>query len=223
MRTVATEPQPDPLVGEQFDDFDQQRRSTNQGVWVFLSSEVMLLGAAIAAYSIYRSEYAASFADGSRHLDDLLGTINTALLLISSAAMAMASHAVRHGARGRLIALLAIVATLGTAFLTIKGFEYAHAVRHDLVPGEGFEINGSYPDRVELFFGFYFVLTAVHAAHLLAGIGLVGWLALRVMRVAELRRHELWMGGIALYWHLVDVVWIWLFPLLYLVHPPVES
>lgn len=189
------------------------------GMWVFLASEILFFGALLLAYGWSRVHFPAGFGLASRHTDALLGTINTALLLTSSAAVAAAAGLAREAGQERIVArLLWGAATLGVLFLAIKGLEYRHEWQEHLFPGAGFALADT--PGAEMFFAFYFTATALHALHLAIGIGVLGVLAVG----AERRRQWASAGRLevaGLYWHFVDVVWIVLYPLLYLVnrHP----
>jgi cytochrome c oxidase subunit 3 len=171
-----------------------------------------------AAYATYRVLYADAFAAGSHHLDVVLGTVNTAILITSSLTMALAVHAAQVGRQGRLVAMLGCTMLLGGAFLVVKAFEYAEKFAHHLVPGPSF----SWPDpaqagNVELFYSLYFAMTGVHALHMVIGLGLLTWLLVKARRG---RFSPAWSNPVemtGLYWHFVDIVWIFLFPLLYLI------
>ena len=174
------------------------------GLWVFLLTEVMLFGPLFVAYAIYRMQHPAAFAEGSAHLDRVLGTINTAVLLGSSLCVALGVRAAEAGASARR--WLWIAAALGAVFLAIKGFEYHHKFTEHLVPGLDF--HGAAP--MQLFFVLYFVMTLLHGVHIVVGLTLLAGAAVLAPSATTV---EL----VGLYWHFVDVVWVFLFPLLYLV------
>lgn len=185
------------------------------GMWVFLASEVLFFGGLFVAYAYGRSHWPEGFAAAGRETHVVLGTVNTALLLTSSAFVALAVHADESGGRrARIPALLALAAALGVAFMAIKGIEYRSEWLEQLVPGARFRLNGT--PGAELFFVLYFLTTGLHALHLTIGIALLGvfaWGRRRARPWALPRRVE--VAG--LYWHFVDIVWIVLYPLLYLV------
>lgn len=186
------------------------------GMWVFLASEMLFFGVLFFAYIMGRLHHPAAFAAASRHTDLLLGTINTATLLTSSLTMALAARAAR-GRRWRPCAgLLAATFVLGLTFLALKLLEYHDDFKQHLVPGIFFSLPGADRAGLEQFFYMYFVTTGAHAIHLLVGLGLVAVLTARTLRAgARLPARMVEVGG--LYWHLVDIIWIFLFPLLYLV------
>lgn len=207
------------LVAHQFDDPQQQHESAYLGMWVFLVTEVMFLGALVGAYCVYRMIYADAFIAAGRHLFMWLGALNTAVLLCSSLTMALAVRAAQRGRRRALIALLLATLLLGLVFLAVKATEYTLEYREGLVPLRGFTFryDGPDPARAGLFFNFYFALTGLHALHLIIAVALVGGLALLAWRGHVLEQRSTPVEMIGLFWHFVDIVWVFLFPLLYLV------
>jgi cytochrome c oxidase subunit 3 len=204
-------------VAHQFDDAEQQRDAASLGMWVFLVTEVMFFGGMFTAYVVYRALFPHAFGHASNHLDVRLGTINTAVLIASSLTMALAVRATQVGPPGAALRWLAPTAALGATFLTIKAVEYAHKFHEGLVPGPHFTYAGPDAAQAQLFFSVYFAMTGVHALHLAIGIGMLAWLAGQVRRgrVGPSYYNPVEVGG--LYWHFVDIVWIFLFPLLYLI------
>lgn len=207
-----------PTVAEQFHDPTQQWRADCFGMWVFLATEAMMFGGLFLAFSVYRSEHPQAFAEAAHHLKQHIGALNTAVLMFSSFTMAMADPAVERGRRGLVLALLAATMALGCAFLAIKGYEYHSEYREGLMPLLGLEFHGE-PFRGEaarLFFGLYYVMTGLHAVHLALGIGIMAamWVAVLRWRDPSVIIRQVRIAG--LYWAFVDVVWILLFPTLYL-------
>lgn len=203
-------------VAHHFDDLQQQREALRFGMWVFLLTEVMLFGGLFTAYTVYRLQYPAAFAEASRHLDVWLGTINTAVLIASSLAVALAHRSAELENRRSLIVALLAAIVLGSVFVGIKSFEYYHKSIEGLVPGEGFHYAGSGAREVQLFFVLYFVMTGLHLAHMLIGLAvLLGIVLLAMKQTAAEQQSRVEVAG--LYWHFVDIVWIFLFPLLYLI------
>jgi cytochrome c oxidase subunit 3 len=205
------------IVAEHFDDYDQQTDACMFGMWVFLVTEVMFFGGVFATYLVYRRMFPDAFAAASGELDVYWGTINTFVLLTSSLTMAIAvraSQQVRRGATA--LAILATMA-LGGVFLGIKFYEYAHKVHEHLAPllGLPFEFTGPNPGAARIFFGLYFGMTGFHALHMIIGIGLLAHLLRHVL--ASPGRSALRVEIVGLYWHFVDLVWIFLFPILYLI------
>jgi cytochrome c oxidase subunit 3 len=187
------------------------------GMWIFLGSEIMLFGALFTALSAYRVLYPEAFALASRQLALGLGALNTAVLLTSSLTMALGVRAARLDAP-RLTALwLLVTAALGSVFLGLKFVEYADHIAHGLLPGADFHLAGVEAGPAQLFFRLYFILTGLHALHLAVGIGLVVTMALLARRKAFIPAADTPVEMAGLYWHLVDIVWIFLFPMLYLI------
>jgi len=204
------------LLAEQFDDLAQQEETCTVGMWTFLSTEVVFFGGLFTAYIVYRSTYPEAFAEGSHHSDLLLGTVNTAVLLTSSLTMALSVHAAREGRRKALTIFLGLTLILGVAFLALKGIEYSEHISEHFLPGRN--LKRGLPHGTELFFLLYFVMTGLHAIHLLIGCGVLVvllWLA-RNSRFSA--RYYTPVEVSALYWHFVDLVWVFLYPMFYLIH-----
>lgn len=202
---------------EQFDDILQQRDAAYTGMWIFLSTEVLFFGAVFFAYILYRGMYYEAFAQGSSELNIWLGGINTAVLLCSSLFMALAVHAAQRSRTNQLVIYLVITILIGALFLGIKFLEYYQHYKDHMVPGLNFGYGGADANRVELFMVFYFILTGMHAVHMLIGVGVLSTLTVLATRGKFSGGHydPVDIGG--LYWHFVDIVWVFIFPLLYLV------
>jgi cytochrome c oxidase subunit 3 len=203
-------------LAEQFDDFEQQRESSTLGMWVFLAAEIIFFGALILSFVYYRLSYPGEFGAASNHTKVALGTVNTAILLTSSLLVALAVQAARRERAGAVTLYLAFTVALGIAFLAVKFTEYRQEYREHLVPGPGFHIEGVEASRAKLFFIFYFVMTGIHALHVLIGIGLLSVIAWNALRGEYTRENHNAVEVSGLYWHFVDIVWIFLFPLLYI-------
>jgi cytochrome c oxidase subunit 3 len=201
----------------QFDDVEQQREATSLGMWVFLITEVMFFGGMFTLYVVYRALYPEAFAYASHHLDIRLGATNTTVLITSSLTMALAVYGAQVGRQRLLIGALLVTMLLGSVFLVIKGFEYHHKFAEGLVPGAGFTYEGPDTPHAQLFFSLYFALTGFHALHMVIGLGLLTWLVLGARRDRFGPAYHSPVEICGLYWHFVDIVWIFLFPLLYLV------
>lgn len=208
---------PSLVHAHQFDDLEQQHEAASLGMWIFLATEVMFFGGMFLGYAIYRSMYAEAFAAASNRLDLLPGAINTTILILSSFTMA---SAVYHAALARERALqlsLLLTIVLGAAFLGIKLYEYHEKSVELLVPGAYFSFPAPHASAAEIFFSFYFAMTGMHAVHMLIGIGLLIHLLFGAHRGRYSAGYYTPVELIGLYWHFVDIVWIFLFPLLYLV------
>ncbi len=205
-----------PTVETQFDDVEQQREAAQLGMWIFLATEVLFFGALFLAYTVYRFVYGSAFVEASRRLDVVLGGTNTAVLLVSSLLMALAVRAAQLHQRKQLVRLLLGTAFLGLVFMSIKAFEYRKDFVDHLIPGAHFQWTGADPRNAELFFWIYFAMTGLHAIHVTVGIGVLLLLAVLAQRGKFTANYNpIEIAG--LYWHFVDVVWVFLFPLLYLV------
>ncbi len=210
---MATRPA---VLAEQFDSLEHQHETRTFGMWVYLMTELMLFGGLFAAYTIYRLVYPQAFAAGSSHLDTNLGAINTAVLILSSLMMALAVRSAQVGQRKALLLFLLLTAFFGTVFMGIKAVEYYHHYQDQLAPGIAFNYPGPAAGQVELFFMLYFAMTGLHAIHLTIGILLV--LAMSVLSWRRYVSAHYWtpVELLGLYWHFVDIVWIFLFPMFYL-------
>ncbi|MBP0588321.1 cytochrome c oxidase subunit 3 [Paraburkholderia sp. LEh10] len=203
---------------EQFNSAAQQEEASMLGMWTFLATEVMFFGPLFFGYLYGRSHFPEGFAAASRYTDVTLGTINTAVLLTSSLLMAIAVQARKVGAVRLAARMLFFTAALGIVFLVIKGTEYWKEWHERLVPAAGFAFpEPRHADAAQLFFFLYFGMTGLHALHLIIGVVMVVGFALALARAErELAKPER-IEVVGLYWHFVDIVWIFLYPLLYLV------
>ena len=205
-------------LAEQFDDLGQQHEASSLGMWVFLATEVMFFGGLFTAYVLYRSFYLSAFESGSRLLDVRIGAFNTAVLLCSSLTMALAVRAAQLGKKKVLITFLLLTLLLGLTFVAVKlGLEWRHDYLEGFAPGVNWTFDGTDWRHVEMFFCFYFFLTGIHALHMVIGVGILAVLITMAARgrFSPQRYNAVEMAG--LYWHFVDVVWIFLYPLLYLI------
>jgi cytochrome c oxidase subunit 3 len=200
-----------------FADLDQQRESATLGMWVFLITEVMFFGGMFTGYLVYRIAYPVAFVTGSQHMEFWAGTLNTLVLLTSSLTMVLAVHAAQVGHRKRIMLFLAITILFGLIFLVIKGIEYhGHWVDHD-VPGATFHFEGPDPVHTEIFFALYFLMTGFHALHMVIGVGLVAFILYQAAKGHYTPEYHNPVENVGLYWHFVDIIWIFLYPLLYLI------
>ena len=204
-------------VAHQFENYEQQQDTATLGMWIFLATEILFFGGIFVGYTIYRTWYPAVFGEASRKLDIVFGTINTAVLLCSSLTMAMAVHSAATGRRKPLMGYLAATMLLGGVFLGIKAVEYTEHIRHHLYPGAGFRYAGPEARSAEIFFSLYFAMTGLHALHMIIGISLLSVLLVLARRGRFTPEYYSPIEMSGLYWHFVDIVWIFLFPLLYLI------
>ena len=216
----------DPALLHHFARPEQQRDAASLGMWWFLGTEVMFFAGLFCAYLIYRLLYFPEFGAASKTLDVTLGATNTAVLICSSLTVVLAVWAAQTGRRMMLVGNLALTLVLGLTFLGIKGVEYREKFEKHHVPGASFEFHEKIPghpdqyanpQHAQIFFALYFVMTGLHALHMIIGIGIFVWLLTRAWRGRFTPHYytPVEMGG--LYWHFVDIIWIYLFPLLYLI------
>jgi cytochrome c oxidase subunit 3 len=206
-----------PAHQHHFETMEQQAEASTLGMWLFLVTEVMFFGGLFMAYLLYRIWYPAAWSEGSLELDIMLGGINTVVLIGSSLTMALAVRAAQTDQRKASIVFLILTMALGMTFLVIKFFEYKHKFETGHVPGPNFHFEGPNAPQVEIFLSLYFAMTGLHALHMLIGFGIMSWILYLAIKG---RFSHQWYTPIelaGLYWHFVDIVWIFLFPLLYLV------
>lgn len=206
-------------LAHQFDDLEQQHDADTLGMWLFLCTEVMFFGGLFLTYTIYRTQDEETFSAASHKLDLFWGTVNTAVLMTSSLTMVLSAHAAEALQRKRLVALLAATMILGSVFLGIKGYEYHEKYVHGLMPflGLPFRWDGPSPGHAEQFFDLYFLMTGLHALHMVIGLGILLVLLVNASRGGLRGEHAAPVHIAGLYWHFVDIVWVFLFPLLYLI------
>jgi cytochrome c oxidase subunit 3 len=206
----------EPRLAHHFSTPAVQAHAARLGMWLFLGTEVLLFGGLFVGYAMYRALYPAAFAACSHHLDRALGTVDTLILITSSFTMAMALHLARGGLSRHAAAALGATIALGLAFLAVHGHEYARDIEGGALPGRLYRAEVQLPGA-GLFYTLYYFMTGLHSLHVVIGLALLGWLARRTARGDFSTGWEtpLELGG--LYWHLIDLIWIFLYPLLYLV------
>ncbi len=207
-----------PYIAEQFDDQEQQWHADNMGMWLFLATELLLFGGIFMAFAVYRVLYADAFAEAATHLGLLLGSINTAILMVSGLTMALAERAVGAERRRLTLGLLGGTLVLGLVFLAIKGYEYSKEFHEGLIPlpGVEFTYDGAHPALAEMFFNFYFVMTGLHALHMAIGLGIIAIMLAIGWRWRQPDRYARQVKIAGLYWAFVDIVWVFVFTSLYL-------
>jgi cytochrome c oxidase subunit 3 len=206
-----------PAQQHQFETMEQQQEASALGMWLFLVTEIMFFGGLFMAYLLYRVWYPVAWAEGSLELDIVLGGVNTVVLIGSSLTMVLAVRAAQLGSSKGTVGWLIATMGLGLVFLIIKGFEYAHKFEVGHVPGPNFVFEGPHAKQVEIFLSLYFMMTGLHALHMVIGFGILTWIL-----IGAYKNHYSpeWYTPVelsGLYWHFVDIVWIFLFPLLYLI------
>jgi cytochrome c oxidase subunit III len=220
-----------PALLHHFATEEQQRNASSFGMWIFLGTEVMFFGGLFVSYLIYRLWYFGDFGAASKSISAALGGTNTAVLICSSLTVVLAIWAAQTARRGMMLAMLALTMLFGLTFLGIKGIEYKDKFDEHHVPGASFSFQNvpipghpdqyANPQHAQIFFALYFIMTGLHALHMVVGLGIFTWLFIMAWkgRFTPEYHTPLEIGG--LYWHFVDIVWIYLFPLLYLIdrHP----
>jgi len=226
----------------QFDDVEQQREAVTIGMWAFLATELMFFGGAIAGYVLYRNTYFHAFNKASGYENLWVGCANTCVLLVSSLTMALAVYAAHKGNKWGIIKYLIFTMILGATFLGVKAYEYHHLYEEHLIPGKNFDkghavLHADGTPKLDaagrpevhhlftpgerkpgmIFFSFYFALTGVHALHMVVGLGLLTWIGIRTLRNEFTAGYNNPVEITGLYWHFVDIAWIFLYPLLYLI------
>lgn len=215
-----------PELRHHFASVEQQRDAASLGMWLFLATEIMFFGGLFLAYLVYRMWYYNEFAAGSRSLDITLGTVNTMVLICSSLTVALGVRAAQMGKRMLLVILLVLTLIFGLAFLGIKGVEWYQKYAEHHIPGHSFDASDlakDYPQlpidqaHDQIYFSLYFAMTGLHALHMIIGVGIFSFLLFYAWKGRYTPEYHtpVEIGG--LYWHFVDIVWIYLFPLLYLI------
>ena len=216
-----------PALLHHFADAQQQKNAASLGMWLFLVTEIMFFGGMFCAYLVYRLAHFNAFAAASQQLSIKLGAFNTAVLLVSSLTVVLAVKAAEAGNRKQLVTYLALTVVLGLTFLVVKGFEYAEKFERHHVPGPTFSFTDTFddgakkipvnPNEAQLYFSLYFAMTGMHALHMIIGCGLFTVLTVFAWKGHYSPAYFTPIENAGLYWHLVDIIWIYLFPLLYLI------
>jgi len=205
-----------PHLYEQFEDLDKQAHAARLGMWAFLGSELLLFAGLFALYATYRLLYPVDFALGVTHNNVALGTTNTAILITSSFTVAMSLYAVRTGHLRWAGGLILFSTACGLLFLLLKGIEYGQHFHEGIFPGAGYHATELSGPGAKMFFTLYYLMTGLHGIHVVAGLVILAWLAWGCFREAYSPARYVHVELGALYWHLIDVVWIFLWPMFYL-------
>jgi cytochrome c oxidase subunit 3 len=205
----------------QFDTEAQQRDASTLGMWIFLVTEIMFFGGMFAVYTVYREWYPQVFAIASSSLNEIIGAANTAVLLLSSFTMVLAVRAGQLGQQKMIVIFLILTLLFGGVFLGVKAYEWKEKFEEHHIPGQAaFHLDGVAPadqGHAQLFFSIYFAMTGLHALHMVIGVGLLLTLILQARRGKFSAEYYTPVDTAGLYWHFVDIIWIFLFPLLYLI------
>jgi cytochrome c oxidase subunit 3 len=207
----------EPGLQHHFADMQQQVDASKIGMWLFLVTEVLLFGGLFVGFGIMQSMHREAFMAAHHHLDRTMGAINTIVLLLSSWTMVMAVHSAQKADRKKLIVFLILTLIFAGVFLGVKYMEYSHKFHDGLLPGKYYHHQGDTIPGQFMFFSFYFMMTGLHGLHILGGMGAIGWVLVRAIRGDFTASYNTPVDLVGLYWHLVDLIWIYLFPLLYLI------
>ncbi len=204
-------------VQHHFVDSEQQFDSAKLGMWLFLVTEILFFGGLFVAYIVYRAWNPELFIKASVELNTLLGAANTAVLIFSSLTMALSIREIQLNRVNRSIMYMAMTIACALFFMVVKYFEYMHKFEIGIYPGEGYTFAGIDDPQANIFFSIYYMMTGLHGIHVVIGIGLIGWLILKARAGAFSSAYYTPIEITGLYWHLVDIIWIFLFPLFYLI------
>jgi cytochrome c oxidase subunit 3 len=204
-------------LAHHFPDMKTQEHAARMGMWLFLSTEILLFAVLFTAYALYRFLFPLGFEEASKLAHVTMGATNTVVLITSSLTVALAIHHARKGENRKVVGLLAITIAFGALFMVLKGFEYYHHFLDGQLPGRFYHYAGVTGPGVSMYFTVYFLMTGLHGLHVLIGMGLLTWVAVRAARGHFGPAYSTPVELSGLYWHLIDLIWIFLFPLLYLV------
>lgn len=206
-------------VAHHFKNATQQYLSGKEGIWLFMLTEILMFGAIFVGYAIYHNMYPEMFAEGARSLDWKMGFINTLVLIFSSFTMAISISYIQRNMQKQAVIAMATTVFCGAIFMVIKYFEYQHKFHLGLLPGKFLDVAkvGAEHANLGLYFGFYYCMTGLHGIHVILGMGLITWCLIRTMRGEFHGQYWIVVEGVGIFWHIVDLIWIFLFPLLYLV------
>jgi len=204
-------------LAHHFPDMKTQEHAARMGMWLFLSTEILLFAVLFTAYALYRFLFPLGFEEASKLAHVTMGATNTVVLITSSLTVALAIHHARKGENRKVVGLLAITIAFGALFMVLKGFEYYHHFLDGQLPGRFYHYAGVTGPGVSMYFTVYFLMTGLHGLHVLIGMGLLTWVAVRAARGHFGPGYSTPVELSGLYWHLIDLIWIFLFPLLYLV------
>ena len=191
--------------------------TSKEGIWLFMVTEILMFGGLFVGYFIMHAIYPEMFAEGASHLSWKMGAFNTVVLITSSWTMAYSINLIQTGKSKQANATLAITILCGLIFMVVKYFEYTHKIHAGLLPGNFFHYADAKASNLSMYFGLYFCMTGMHGFHVLIGMSLIGWVLYRNMRGDFNEHYYTAVEGVGIFWHIVDLIWIFLFPLLYLV------
>ena len=204
-------------LAHHFAESKQQYDSAKLGMWLSLLTEVLLFGGLFLAYSVFRSWYPETFVNANKELNVILGALNTIVLITSSVTMALAIRSIQLDRKEATLKYLFVTLLFAFTFLVIKYFEYSHKFHEGQLPGKFYTFEGIEGTNPHIFFSVYFMMTGLHGLHILGGIGVITWMMMRVRKNEFSSQYYTPLELTGLYWHLVDMIWIYLFPMLYLI------
>jgi cytochrome c oxidase subunit 3 len=207
----------DSRLQHHFATFEQQFDAAKIGMWLFLATEVLLFGGLFVGFAMQQAAHPQAFYQAHHHLDKSMGALNTIVLLFSSFTMVMAVHSAATNRQKALVRYLFVTLLCAAGFLVVKFFEYSHKFHEGLLPGMYYSHQGDTVPNQFIFFSFYFMMTGLHGIHVLGGMGAITWILLRARKGTFNSTYYSPVDLVGLYWHLVDLIWIYLFPLLYLI------
>lgn len=207
----------DSRLQHHFATFEQQLDAAKIGMWLFLATEVLLFGGLFVGFALQQAAHPLAFLEAHHHLDKKLGALNTVVLLFSSFTMVMAVHSSATNKKKATINYLLVTLACAAIFLIVKFFEYHHKFEEGLLPGAFYSHKGDHVPNQFIFFSFYFMMTGLHGFHVLGGMVAITWVILRARKGDFDSTYNTPVDLVGLYWHLVDLIWIYLFPLLYLI------
>lgn len=207
----------DPALQHHFATKEQQFETSKIGMWLFLTTEILMFGGLFVGFGLMQGKFPQAFFEAHHHLDKTLGALNTIVLLFSSFTMVMAVWAASKSKQKQLIVYLLITLICAGVFLVVKYFEYSHKFHEGLLPGRFYHHEGDTVPNQFMFFSFYFMMTGLHGFHILGGMAVITWLLVKAMKGKFNANYYTPVDMVGLYWHLVDMIWIYLFPLLYLI------
>ena len=208
---------PGPKLAAHFASLEVQKHAARLGMWLFLATEILLFAGLFACYAAYRFLFPEAWAASSRSLDLTMGTINTVVLITSSFTAAMAVHYAKEAKNKQVVVMFVLTILMAMCFLVIKYFEYAHKFHEHQLPGPYYAYEGIQLPGASMYFTIYFLSTGLHAFHVIIGMGILTWMTIRALKNEFGHSHYVPIELGSMYWHLVDLVWIFLFPLLYLI------
>ncbi len=205
------------FLAHHFHEVEQQRESAKLGMWIFLLTEILLFGGLFVAYAVYRAWHPEMFIDAHKQLNVYMGTLNTFVLIASSLTIALSIRSMQLGNKKRTMQLLLATLILAGVFLVVKYFEYSHKIHLGQLPGRFYTFEGLEGSNPHVFFSIYFLMTGLHGIHVILGMAAISWIMFRTYKNQFSAEYYTPIEMVGLYWHLVDLIWIYLFPLFYLI------